>query len=313
MALFQKANPLDVAVAARVKLRSRLALAEAAVTTATSAAHAHALAGADDGVLDADEATMRARVDRVKTLTAALTQADAQVTQLQVERDKAADYAVRIATVEAIEKKLAEIEVAQADLLASIARMNSLNAFAALYVPETNGVLAFLGMAQTQLPDAYRVIDRCLRDQAAAILRHEAPAALRQIVAPVKAVPVAKPPTQIVFTSHAITWRDYNGDQRVISKWRDAELPIAAAAFALKANLAMLPDDERTKKLRGLGQGHPEASWLNNIDTKIGPNVPTAMAGNGTTSPQSVHDPIVASSPFTVVVGEPVQMQVARS
>jgi hypothetical protein len=92
------------------------------------------------------------------------------------------------------------------------------------------------------------------------------------IVVPVTAAPV--PPTQTVFVWHAITWKDHDGMQRVLGKWNEASLPLEAAQFALAANLVVPIDDPRIGKLRGQSPGHPEPNWLNDLDTKIGPNIP---------------------------------------
>jgi hypothetical protein len=118
----------------------------------------------------------------------------------------------------------------------------------------------------------------------------------------------AKPKLTAVFSSHALTWIDEKGSQRIIGKWHDVELPEAAAAFALKANLAVLPNDPVSAKSRGQSSGHPEPSWLNNLDTKVGPNIP----GNADSTPPA--DPIRSSAgPFTIVDrGPAIQMKVSR-
>jgi hypothetical protein len=297
MALFQKSTPLEAAIAARVKLRNRLAESEAAIATATSAANALALDGADDAVLDAAESQVRNRVDRVTTLTAALTESNTQIARLEAERDEVLDHAERSTTVVEFHKKLKEIDAAEKDLLAAIVRMNTVTEWAHLYVPEAAGVKSFLMVAKAQLTNAMAVIGRCLREHAAAILRHDEPAALRTVeVAPVLAV-VEVPELRQMFTSHAITWIDHSGSQRILGKWQDVELPISEALFALKAKLVMLPTDERCKKLRGLSPGHPEPSWLNNLTTKIGPDIPVVEGNAG-----AAVDPIRSSAgPFTVV------------
>lgn len=118
----------------------------------------------------------------------------------------------------------------------------------------------------------------------------------------------AKPNLTAVFSSHALTWIDEKGSQRTIGKWHDVELPEAAAAFALQARLAVLPNDPVSAKSRGQSSGHPEPSWLNNLDTKVGPNIP------GSSDRMPPVDPIRSSAgPFTVIdCGPAVQMKVSR-
>jgi hypothetical protein len=121
-----------------------------------------------------------------------------------------------------------------------------------------------------------------------------------------KPLALAKPKVTAVFATHALTWIDENGSQRIVGKWRDVELPEVAATFALQVRLAVLPSDPMCAKSRGQSPGHPEVSWLNNLDTKVGPNIP----GNGEGT--SAFDPI-NGGPFTVVDrGAAIQMKVAR-
>jgi hypothetical protein len=300
MAFFTKVTPLAAAVAAGVKLCARFADAKVATTSAVLDRNALAIAGGDDAALAAAEATVRNRLDRESTLTAAIAENNVQVAQFKAMEDEEADHKARSETVIQIHKQLAEIERAERELFAAISRMKTVTEWAHLIVPEAAGVQSFLTVAEQQIPDAMALINRCIREHAAAILRREASATMRKVEVPVKLV-VVMPPTQMVFSLHAITWIDHAGAQRVLSKWNDAELPISEALFALKAKLAVLPTDERCKKLRGLSQGHPEPSWLNNLTTKIGPNIEGSDTGNDSVAPQAAVDPIKASSPFTVV------------
>jgi hypothetical protein len=109
------------------------------------------------------------------------------------------------------------------------------------------------------------------------------------IEVPIVAAP--SPPTQQVFTLHAVTWLDHAGMQRVLSKWHDATLPIPAAAFALSAKLAVPVDDPGVGKLRGQSAGHPRSDWLNNLDTEIGPDIAGSQSAR-------VTDAATAPTPF---------------
>ena len=90
---------------------------------------------------------------------------------------------------------------------------------------------------------------------------------------------VAKPPappapvTKLVFSKFALTWIDAGGQQRIIGKWRDVELPLTAADYALSAGLAVLTTDPMRAKTRGHSLGHPESAWLNDLETHTGPNI----------------------------------------
>jgi hypothetical protein len=129
-------------------------------------------------------------------------------------------------------------------------------------------------------------------------------------VVPAKPPAAEKPKLTKVFSSHALTWLDENGSQRVIAKWHDIELPHAAAAFALQVGLAVLPDNPLCAKSRGHSPGHPEPGWLNDLDARVGPNI-SVVDGEPRQPPV---DPIRSSSgPFQIVDrGPAVQMKVAR-
>jgi hypothetical protein len=109
------------------------------------------------------------------------------------------------------------------------------------------------------------------------------------------------PPTRLVFTWHAISWTDADSNKRVMAKWNEASLPLEAAAFALKTGLAIEPDDPRCKAQRGLGSRHPEPSWINDLDTKIGPNIPGSQQSTRVDDPAaSFIKPRQANAPYVI-------------
>jgi hypothetical protein len=169
---------------------------------------------------------------------------------------------------------------------------------------EMGQVAGFLRNACSEVEMALDVGVPNLRASVEAIRDGHMPIPKDAPVIEAKPLAPAKPTLTAVFATHALTWIDENGSQRIIGKWRDIELPEPAAAFALQARLAVLPNDPMCSKSRGQSPGHPEPSWLNNLDTKIGPNI------------QGVPpvDPIRSSAgPFTVVDrGPATQMKVLR-
>lgn len=174
---------------------------------------------------------------------------------------------------------------------------------------EMGQVAGFLRNACSEVQIACDVGLGNLRNFVEAIRGGHMPIPKDALVVPAKLSAAVKPKLTMVFSSHALTWLDQNGSQRVIAKWHDIELPHATAAFALQAGLAFLPDNPMCAKLRGQSPGHPEPGWLNNLDTGIGPNI-SLVDGE----PQPPVDPIRSSSgPFQIIDrGPAVQMKVAR-
>jgi len=117
-----------------------------------------------------------------------------------------------------------------------------------------------------------------IRDGLAPIPKEE-PAAVAKPPAP------PKPVTKRVLATHALTWLDTGGQQRTIGKWYDVELPEAAADYALSIGLAVLPNDPMSAKARGQAQGHPQSSWLNDLDNHIGPNIPGSQPAQPAAQP----------------------------
>jgi hypothetical protein len=119
------------------------------------------------------------------------------------------------------------------------------------------------------LPALRDIVDH-VRNGLAPIPREE-PAAVAKPSAP------PKPATKLVFSKQALTWIDAVGQQRIVAKWRDIELPEAAANYALSVDLAVPTNDPMCAKTRGHSLGHPEGAWLNNLDTHVGPNIPNSQ------------------------------------
>jgi hypothetical protein len=161
----------------------------------------------------------------------------------------------------------------------------------------------FIVATREQIPDAKSLGCRLGQDYSSAVEHGSVPAKLKQPEAPPpKLPPVARPQLATVFALHALTWRDEHGQQRTTAKWREVDLPPAAAAYALEAGLALLNTDPRCNAVRNQSPAHPEPGWCNDLDKKVGPNISDA---------QPAADPILASSPFQVLDrGEPRLIQI---
>jgi hypothetical protein len=192
---------------------------------------------------------------------------------LDVERKKIASEAAaqkQAAEVEAVEMALGPWLESTRDLAAKVSVLGN-------HQHESTLISNYLRNAASEIEPAITAANNEMRGRVDQIRNGTLPIPKppAAAVVPIKAAP--KLPTKQVFTLHAISWLDHNGAQRILGKWRDIELPLAAAEFALTANLAVGPTDPITKKMRGQSQQHPEASWLNDLDGKTGPNVPAHL------------------------------------
>jgi hypothetical protein len=180
MAIFSRspAKQLDAATAARDKLAERLRDAEIAVADLLKEAERLALLGAADDQLDTAEARTRAMVDRVTTLSSALTQSKATVADLERRRDEAADRKTREATSVEIEGLVRAISSDCSRLIAIAASLAGHTAQAAAIVPEAGGVLNLCQIIACQIPEANTLIGKLLRVHSQAVLDGRAAAAM---------------------------------------------------------------------------------------------------------------------------------------
>lgn len=180
MAIFSKspAKQLADATAATAKLTERLRDAEIAVADLRKEAERLALLGAADDQLDTAEARTRAMVDRVTTLSSALTQSKATVADLERERDDAADRKAREKTSVEIEGLVRAISSDCSRLIAIAASLAGHTAQAAAIVPEAGGVLNLCQIIACQIPEANTLIGKLLRVHSQAVLDGRAAAAM---------------------------------------------------------------------------------------------------------------------------------------
>jgi hypothetical protein len=108
-----------------------------------------------------------------------------------------------------------------------------------------------------------------------------------------------------VFTLHATTWVDSEGQRRRAPKWSDIELPPATAARALRLGICVPLSDPRRRQLVGMSPGHPEEHWCKNLDAE--PEDAVTSEENGHRSEPVQH------TAFTVVDrGPAISLRVAR-
>jgi hypothetical protein len=293
----------------RTRLQTKQAAAQSAFDRALDADSKFLLTGASD------EATDNKRKGAVKDALAELARYERPLADLApqiTEAENALALETLTAAQETGSKKLSEQTVTIAArrkvwLESTLDLIAALDAVAPAHY-EMGQVAGFLRNVCSEVEMAIDVGVPNLHDFVHAIRDGHMPIPKDAPVIEAKPLAPAKPILTAVFATHALTWIDENGSQRILGKWRDIELPEATATFALQAHLAVLPNDPMCAKSRGQSPGHPEPSWLNNLDTKVGPNI--QGSGDGTPSV----DPIRSSAgPFTVVDrGPATQMKVLR-
>jgi hypothetical protein len=293
----------------RTRLQTKQAAAQGVLDRALAADSQFLLTG------DGDEATDNKRKGAVKDAKAELARYDRPLADLApqiVEAENALALETLTVARDIGSKKLSgQADTVEARriiwLESTLDFVAALDAVAPAH-PEMGQVGGFLRNARGEVEMALDVGVPNLRAAVGFIRDGHMPIPKEALVIEARPLALPKPKLTAVFTTHALTWIDENGSQRIVGKWRDTELPEGVATFALQARLAVLPNDPMCAKSRGQSPGHPNPSWLNNLDTKVGPNIP----GNGDgTSPV---DPIRSSAgPFTVIDrGPAIQMKVIR-
>jgi hypothetical protein len=296
MALFSKTSPLNTAIGNRDKLRTRLSDNDEAILAATANANALALANADDATLDVAEAQVRSRVDRGKTLAAALVEADAQVQTHQSEEDDLADQNQRNHTVIECHKLKEALNKESAVMAASATRMADILARIVPLAREADGVKNFAIIAQQQLPEAAVLLSRLIDEYAASVLRKDAPSKLKQPEQPIVPTVVAKPVRMTLFAMRSIKHTDPDSGELIVKqKFQDVEMPPTYAKVALDLRVCVRVSDPLRQQHRGTVAGHPDAALAFDLDAAMNQPKPAAA------------DPIMASasaspnSPFTEI------------
>jgi hypothetical protein len=282
------------------KLAARLAESEAAIVERRSAAEALALNGGDDAALDVAENRLRASMDRVATLQAAIISNNQQIASLEAERDMAADKKQRRETSAEVEKMASNLEEIGRDFDPIISRLIDVTERAKMFLYEAGGLHMFGANCKTQVPDAVVVIAGMLRAHAASVLGGHAPASILppEVIAPIPA-PEAEKLTQ-VFLLNAVSYTDHAGNLQRVGKWLDHELPTHCADRALRLKLATQMDDPRRNQLKGYGGGHPEKSWCVNLDSE--PVAGTESGKPNQQEPASQFTPVDRGPGFTLQI-----------
>jgi hypothetical protein len=303
MAFFKPniSKQLATAISQRDALVARLSDAEVAIIERQTAAEQAALDGASDDVLAAAEGKLRAAQDRRMTLRAALTKAEAAVTDLEHARDEAADRALRERTGAQVELLARELVDTVASMVEAADRLSACTYRANTVVPEAASLNHFAQLAKGEIPAAGEMIARLLRQHAAAVLAGHAPAAMplppEAYIEP--AAPAASP-TQTLFCLRSVKWTDDAGQQRIAGPFQDAELPVPLVPRALKSGACVPLTDPRRRELYGAQPGHPRAATALDLDAEPEPPV------------RSPTEPIQHSAFEQPRIGEPYTLRIAR-
>jgi hypothetical protein len=194
------------------------------VTAKTLLAERHAtaneLAGddADDTTLDEAKGRIRAAQMRVDTLTAALTETDQQILQLEQELVAAADKKQREAAAFEIEKTVEGFASAAADTVTSLRALALHTEAMVRFLPDAADLHSFALRAKAELPGSIEMLLMLARGYTDAVLAGHNTATLPAMEAP---APTA--PTQPEPTGGAVTVRDVAID----GIYRESSLPLS--------------------------------------------------------------------------------------
>jgi hypothetical protein len=224
----------DTAQANCIRLATKLTDAEAAVTARRREAQQLALNGADDGVLNAAEATLRGALDRQTTINAASTEAGKLLALLESQLAGTLDKKLRATTAAELTAMSDDLSQASDGVDIATTALSKIATRAAMFISEAKGLEIFATSSLVQVPEASNYIGLLLRERARQVIDGSAPASLPTPEAAfVPTIPV-KPVTRRLFSLKPVSWTDGSGDLRVAQRWNDVDLPIPAAEKAIE-------------------------------------------------------------------------------
>jgi hypothetical protein len=218
--------------AVRQKLVDRLNAAEATLGEKRATAERLALAGVGDSQLDRAEAAIRAAEDRVKTLSAALVQANEQIAE--AERELADAKAQRDRDIEASELETMAAAIAEAAPSYDAAAVKLIEAVtkSPASMPEATRFAIDWDAVRCEVLSSVESICSELRSTAARTRAGNANIALH-------AQPEPEPPPplelerQLIYTLNPLLWRE-NGNERRVPAFAQVGLPKMLLRVALQ-------------------------------------------------------------------------------
>jgi hypothetical protein len=176
------------------------------VTAKTLLAEHHARANelardnADDATLDEAESKIRTAQIRVDTLSAALTETDQQILQLEQELVAVADRKQREAAAFEIEKAAAGFASAAADAVRSLNALALHTEAMGRFLPDAADLHSFALRAKAELPGSIEMLLMLARHYTDAVLAGHNKTTLPALEAPAPTVQTQPAPTAHVFT-----------------------------------------------------------------------------------------------------------------
>jgi hypothetical protein len=245
----QAESSLAEARAARDKVAKRLSAAQELVAERRRYVEEAALQDAADEVLDAADAAMRIASDREQTWTAALSQADARITDAeqalvtaveQRDRDMVAGGLEELAT--AIARAYPVYDDAAFSLLQAITQSQA-------SINETQGLVTFLQNSRAEICSACNMIDHALRERAAGIRTGQVRYTISRPAEPDVAIP-PKPKAQAerVLSLTHLKWLS-DGEVRTCGPYAQVELPAHLLQTALRHHHVDRIDSSRAQTL----------------------------------------------------------------
>jgi hypothetical protein len=309
MAIFKRKNPVHKTEAELVALKARRDRVEskrAAAKIELDVAERARLALLTES--DADnpqaEAKAQARVDSARStldgLSAALSALNGQIASAEQKLTAERDQAERNAVADKIEANV-------------VAAEKTLDAIGMLRIfGEVFSELSPLSYDARQLEEAVREVAKQFEAAASAAIsdaRSQA-ARIRNGTAKIpdlrpEPLPLPPPPvepSERVFALKPLRWTGSNGQVHVAPSRHDVSLPPEAARRALELKVALAPDDERVKTLRGtLPFLQPLSKTCVNLDSGA-ENAEPEEKGSGIASGAALFEPLDRGPPYTATI-----------
>jgi hypothetical protein len=191
---------LQTTLDAAKSIASRLATAKNLLAEHRATAKELARDNADDATLDEAKGKIRAAQIRVDTLSAALTETDQKILQLEQELVAVADKKQRKAAAFEIEKTAEGFASAAADTVTSLSALALHTEAMARFLPDAADLHSFALRAKAELPGSIEMLLMLARSYTDAVLAGHNKATLPEPEAPAPTVQTQPEPTGGAFT-----------------------------------------------------------------------------------------------------------------
>jgi len=215
-------------------IAARLVTAKSLLAEHHATAKELARDNADDATLDEAEGKIRAAQIRVDILSAALTETDQKILQLEQELVAAADKKQREAAAFEIERTAEGFASVAADTVTSLRALALHTEAMVRFLPDAADLHSFALRAKAELPGSIEMLLMLARRYTDAVLAGHNTATLSASEAPAPTVQTQPAPPARVFTVPDVAWIEAAGTTETSGRYFDIDLPQETATRALQ-------------------------------------------------------------------------------